>query len=293
MIRVCIIGLGKTGKEIARVLLEEKNIKLVSAVCSEKSEKKGKDLGEIIGYLKTGIIVDSCDKLEEIIFKSKPEVVIDFTNPESSLNNAKIFSKMKVNMIIGTTGFSKISLKKLFLLTRRHHNAIVYAPNITLGVNVLMFLTNIASSILNNYDFNITEVHHKKKKDSPSGTALKIAAEIGKGLAASGIFISDDSIPINAIRAGGVVGRHEVMITGENDKIEISHESFSRKAFALGALHAVSFIHGKTGYFEMSDVLKFEKVLYDYLEKANTSFKKRYISYRNNTTNPINFKDNA
>ena len=277
MIRVCLVGLGKTGKEIASVLLNQENIKLVSAVCSENSNKKGQDLGVIVGHSDTGIIVDSCDNLKEIIFKSKPDVVIDFSNPEATIRNALIFSKMKINIVVGTTGFSKVALKRLYILTKKYHNGIVYAPNITLGVNVLMFLTNLASSILHNYDFQVLEVHHKRKKDSPSGTALKIAKEIEKGLVSSGMNSGENDIPITAIRAGGVVGRHEVMIVGEDDQIGITHESFSRKAFALGAIRAVNFIYGKAGYHEMNDVLNFKKVLCDYLEIENKSLSKRYL----------------
>ncbi len=276
MIRVCISGLGKTGKEIAKVLMEQQDIKLVSAICSPNSDKKGKDLGEVTGGSSTGIIIESSNNLEQVIFRTRPDVVVDFSSPEAVLKNAKVFSRMKVNIVIGTTGFSKTGLKRLLVLATKHRNAIVYAPNITLGVNVLMLLANLASNILNNYDFQITEIHHKHKKDSPSGTAKKIAVEIEKGIKASGSPSENIEIPITAVRAGGVVGKHEVMIIGEDDKIEISHESFSRKAFALGALRAIRFAKGKVGYFEMSDVLNLKKVLGDYLENENSSFKERY-----------------
>lgn len=280
MIRVCLVGLGKTGKEIAKVILEQKDIKLVSVVCSANSDKKGKDLGEVLGTRDTGIVINSADDLEQLIFKSKPDVVVDFSNPSATIRNAKIFSRMKVNIIIGTTGFSRLALKKLFVLTRKYHNGIVYAPNITLGVNVLMLLTNLASSILHNYDFQITEVHHKNKKDAPSGTALKIAREIEKGVTSSNDGKAPGEIPITAVRAGGVVGKHEVMIVGEDDKIEISHESFSRRAFALGAIRAIKYVYNRSGYFEMSDVLNLKKVLGDYLEKENNTLSRRYILYK-------------
>lgn len=279
MVRVCISGLGKTGKEIAKVLFEQEDIKLVSAICSPDSDKRGRDLGEVIGSGNSGVIIEGSDNLEQVIFRTRPDVVVDFSSPEAALRNAKVFSRMKVNIVIGTTGFSKISLKRLFILANKYRNGIVYAPNITLGVNVLMLLANLTANILNNYDFQITEIHHKNKKDAPSGTAKKIAVEIDKGLKASGNPDANTQIPITAVRAGGVIGKHNVMIIGEDDKIEISHESFSRKAFALGALRAVRFAKGKVGYFEMSDVLDLKKVLDDYLEKENDSFRKRYSAY--------------
>jgi 4-hydroxy-tetrahydrodipicolinate reductase len=275
MIRVCLSGLGKTGKEIAKVLLEQEDMKLVAAICSPGSEKRGRDLGEIIGTGYTGITVNGSDKLEEVVFKTKPDVVVDFSTPEASIKNARIFSRMKVNTVIATTGFSKISLKRLFVLTKKYRNGIVYAPNITLGVNVLMLITNLASNILNNYDFYVTEIHHKKKKDAPSGTAIKIAGEIEKGLKYSGMDVKKSDIPITALRAGGVIGKHKVMIIGEEDEIEIIHESFSRRAFASGAIRAVRFLYRKTGYFEMTDVLNMGKVLKNYVDKENSRLSKQ------------------
>jgi 4-hydroxy-tetrahydrodipicolinate reductase len=276
MMRVCLIGLGKTGSEVAKVLLEQDNVKLVSAVCRPGSSKEGKDLGEIIGCRDTGIMVYGADKLEEMVFKTKPDVAIDFSKPEATIRNAVILSKLKVNMVIATTGFTRFSLKRIFLLTRKYHNGIVYAPNITLGVNVMMLLTSIASSILNNYDFQVNEEHHSKKKDIPSGTALKIAGEIEKALALSNEEARPVKVPINAVRAGGIVGKHEVQIAGDEDMVSISHQSFSRKAFASGALRAARYIYRKSGYYEMSDVLNLSSVLTKYIENE----KKRQASRR-------------
>ncbi len=271
MIKVCISGLGRTGKEIARAVLDQEDIQLVSVICSPSSKIKNMDLGKVLGIDNTGIIVRSSDNLEEIVFRNKPDVVIDFSNPKSALKNALIFSKYRVNIVIGTTGFTPYELKKIFILTRKYKNGIVYAPNITLGVNVMMLLTNLTASLLNSYDFQITEVHHRNKLDSPSGTAKKIALEIQGGLKNTGMPLPVAEVPINSVRAGGVIGRHEVMIVGEEDKIEISHESFSRKAFAQGALRAAKFVHKKSGYFEMRDVLDLEKVLRTYIENNDRS----------------------
>ncbi len=278
--KVCISGLGRTGKEIARTILLQNEIQLVSAICSPSSKSLNKDLGEILGINKTGIMVTGSDNLEEVIFRNKPDVVIDFSNPKSALKNALIFSKYRINIVVGTTGFSDYQLKKLYVICRKFKNGIVYAPNITMGVNVLMLLSNLTASLLSNYDFQITELHHKNKLDSPSGTAKKIAGEIQNGLLNKGVVVSHKDIPINSVRAGGVIGKHEVMIVGQEDKIEISHESFSRKAFAQGAVSAAKFIHKKSGYYEMKDVLDLEKVLKTYIENNN-----RWSSKRNNKYN--------
>ena len=279
MIRVGLIGLGKTGSEVAKVLLGQDNIMLVAAVCRPGGNKVGKDLGEVIGCRDTGIIVSGSDKLEEMVFRAKPDIAVDFSTSRATMKNAVILSELKVNMVIATTGFSKISLQKLFILTRKYHNGIVYAPNITLGVNVMMLLTGIASSILNNYDFQVNEEHHSKKKDIPSGTAIKIAGEIEKALDGKGKDPETGSIPINAVRAGGIVGKHEVIIAGDEDMVKISHQSFSRKAFATGAIRAIRFVYKKSGYYEMSDVLGLTRVLSEYIEKdrIRQAKKKKYL----------------
>lgn len=281
MIRVCLVGLGKSGREVAGVLLEQEDIRLVAAVCSPGSEKAGKDLGEVINRRNTGIVVESADRLDEVIFRSKPDVVVDFSRPEATVRNAVIFSRMKVNMVIATTGFSRFAIKRLMVLARKYRSGIVYAPNITLGVNVLMLLANIASGLLGNYDFQITEEHHNRKKDIPSGTAIKIAGEIEKGLNSSRTGGVKREIPINAVRAGGIVGKHEVLMVGEEDKLEISHESFSRKAFAEGAIRAVRFLYKKSGYYEMADVLGLNRIIAEYLENSRSRSKKRFHGNEN------------
>lgn len=285
MIKICISGLGRTGKEIARSILNEKDkkdIQLVSVICSPNSKLKNMDLGEVLGIDTTGINITSSDHIEEVIFRNKPDVVIDFSNPSAAVQNALVFAKYKINIVIGTTGFTPYQMKRIFVMSRKYKNGIVYAPNITLGVNVMMLLTNLAASLLNSYDFQITEVHHKHKLDSPSGTARKIAFEIQGGLKNTGVSITSSDIPINSVRAGGVIGKHEVMIAGEEDKIEISHESFSRKAFAQGAIKAVKFIHRKSGYYEMKDVLDLDHVLKTYMENSNK--RRKNIVNRNQTS---------
>ncbi|MFL0198065.1 4-hydroxy-tetrahydrodipicolinate reductase [Clostridium sp. WILCCON 0269] len=269
MIKVGLIGLGKTGQYIARGISEQNNMKIVSAICSPKSTKEGMNLGELLVNYKTDVKINNSSQLQSIIFKTKPDVIVDFSNPASTIENALVASKMKVNMVIGTTGFTKEDIDKLQDMAYKFNNGIVYAPNITLGVNVVMLLSNIAASILNGYDFQITEIHHKNKKDSPSGTALKLSAEIKNGLQSAGVY--NRTIPINVVRAGGVVGKHDVLIVGEYDKIEISHESFSRQAFAVGAITAVNYIYKKSGYYEMKNILDLKRILYKYIDALDSA----------------------
>lgn len=269
MIRVCLIGIGNTGKEIAKMIFERNDMKIVSAMCSPGSLKKHMDLGQVIGIQEIGIRIEGTNKLDEVILKSRPDVVVDFSKPEATLKNIGIILRLKVNMVIGTTGFTSIDLKKIEALAYTNHVGIIYAPNITLGVNVLMVLTKLAAILLNNYDFQISEIHHKNKKDIPSGTAVKISNQIERGLLYSGKNIPDSGIAINSVRAGGVVGKHEVLIVGEDDRITISHESFSRKVFASGAIQAVKFIQSKIGFYEMNDVLDLSKVIEDLYIRRN------------------------
>jgi 4-hydroxy-tetrahydrodipicolinate reductase len=280
MIRVCLIGLGRTGKEIAKTILEQDDMKLVMAVCSKNSHNVNKDLGDLLNIKKTGISVSSCDELQQSILKFKPNVAIDFSQPEATILNVETLAKMKVRTVIGTTGFSEIHMKKLTAIAHNYKSGIVHAPNITVGVNVLMLLANLASSILEDYDCTIIESHFKDKKDSPSGTAKKIAREVLKGSSHKTNLnlenLNYDDIPILSIRAGGIIGKHKVLLAGQHDKIEIAHESFSRKVFALGALRAVRFIHDKAGFYEMDDVLCLEEVLNRYVNRENFLRKQKY-----------------
>lgn len=269
MTHVCLIGLGRTGMEIARIILEQRDMKLVGAICSEFSNKAGKDIGAVLGLPDTGARIYTANQLHYVIEELKPDVFVDFSNFRATMKNVKLITESGVGLVIGTTGFSKTDLMRMMVLAKKNQSGILYAPNVTLGVNVMMLLSNIAARILSDYDFEITEAHHKYKKDSPSGTAMKIADEIEKGLESSGVEVTD--IPIHAIRAGGIVGRHQLMIAGENDKIEIVHESFSRKAFAAGALKGIRFIKARKGFYEMRDVLDLEKVLASYFEKRKVA----------------------
>lgn len=263
MIKISLIGIGKTGIEIAKVLLMQNDIELVSVMSSPNSSKKGQPLSEIIDSNSTNLLINTTDEIEDVILSSKPDIVIDFSNPKATIEHAKKLSELNVNMVIGTTGFSDDELNHLKNIPSDRDFGVVYAPNITLGVNVLMLLTKLSSILLSDYDFHIIESHHKAKVDIPSGTALKISNEIKTSLEYSGKDISDIDIPISAVRAGGIIGKHEVQIVGENDLLSISHQSFSRKAFALGAIQAIKYIDKKTGYHEMNDVLHLSKIIED------------------------------
>lgn len=270
MIKVCMLGLGRTGKEVARILYAQEDIEIVSVVCSCGSVKIGQDLGIIIGTERTGILISGCNELRAVLEETKPDVVVDFSSKENTVQSIGVISELGINMVIANTGFLETELTQIKNTVINHMNGIVYAPNITVGVNVLMLMSNIAANILSNYDFHVNDVHYKQKKDAPSGTAYKISKEIEKGLKMSGDS-KTNKIGMSSLRVGGVIGKHEVFIVGENDQLKIVHESISRNAFAEGTLRAVRFIHHKVGYYEMSDVLNLSKVLKDYIDQQYTT----------------------
>lgn len=263
MMKVCISGLGRAGGQIARYLLACDRVRLVSAVCSPESVKSGRDLGEVIGCRSAGIQVYPSDRIESCVFNTRPDLILDFSTPSAALKNAEVFFSLNVRVVMGTTGFSKSEEAELYALAERYGAGLIYAPNITRGVSTLMFLAELASRILTGYDVEIIEMHHSRKVDIPSGTAAKLANRL-RETAPTG---EKREIPVASVRAGGIVGCHKVMLVGGNDMIEISHQSFSRDAFAEGALYAAEFIQDKTGIYEMKDAMNLEGILMDYLER--------------------------
>ena len=148
-----------------------------------------------------------------------------------------------------TTGYSEAELLWMTEFVKHNRIGVVFAPNVTLGVNVLLTAIRLVARALPSFDYHITETHHSKKVDSPSGTAKKLAAAIEEELPEGA------EVPISAIRAGGYVGVHTVMLASECERLSLTHESFSRRAFVEGALVAAEFIIGKTGWYGMEDVL--------------------------------------
>lgn len=261
-LKICMLGLGRTGREIARAVLKESDLSLEIAICSNHNPFIGKDLGNLLNIPDTGIIMESSANLAKSLKNSPIDVAIDFSTPEAAVKNAEILAQHNTCIVVGTTGFSDIQLMRLRSVADHYNVGIVLAPNITLGVNVLMLFANLATSLLGeDYDCSIIETHFKGKKDSPSGTAKKIADAVYKGKVDSGTEDIDETIPIHSVRTGGVIGRHSLIISGENDQLEITHNSFSRNAFAQGALRAARYVNGKKGFLEMKDVLQLEECL--------------------------------
>lgn len=195
------------------------------------------------------------------------DVLIDFTRPEGTLEHLAVCKKLGVNMVIGTTGFSAAEKRQIEIASEEI--AIVFAPNMSVGVNVMLKLVDLAAKALHaQYDIEVIESHHKLKVDSPSGTALQLgevaAQAMGRSLQDIAVFDrhgntgvrAPGTIGFSATRGGDIIGEHTVMFAGTGERIEISHRSSSRTNYAEGAMRAAVFLKDKKrGLYDMADVL--------------------------------------
>lgn len=267
MIKVALIGVGRTGSLVAKKLIEGK-FKLVSAFAAQKDPTIGLDVGAIAGLSEIGVKVSSISELNKKLGETKPDVVVDFTNAEAFVENMKVVVGKKINMVVGTTGFSESQLKKIREVVGKNNIGLVLSPNMSVGVNVFWSLCREAAKNLEGYDIEIIEKHHRFKKDAPSGTALKTAEIIAEaqGLNQKNFVYgrqgkslrTEKEIGIHAIRAGNIVGEHTVIFASQNERVELMHIAQSREAFTEGVPKAVEFIRNKKGVYGMDDVLGLE-----------------------------------
>jgi 4-hydroxy-tetrahydrodipicolinate reductase len=257
-IRVAISGAaGRMGRQVLQALVGEEDMTPVAAFEAPGSPAVGRDAGEVAGVGNLGIPVSSSRELERVLREVSPDAFIDFTRPEASLEIAGACSRIGVPLIIGTTGFTPGEAAELEGTIRGGGACAVIAPNFSVGVHALLRLVEEAAGILgDSFDVEIVEIHHRRKKDAPSGTALRIAERLsrrtGRGLEEWGIFgrgrgiVGErrrGEIGIHAVRGGDVVGDHTVLFAGEGERLEITHRAHSRRAFVSGALRAVRFLH--------------------------------------------------
>jgi 4-hydroxy-tetrahydrodipicolinate reductase len=195
------------------------------------------------------------------------QVLIDFTRPEGTLAHLAVCRELGVKAVIGTTGFD--DAQKAQIAEHARHFAVMMAPNMNVGVNVMMKLLDQAARLLNvDYDIEIIEAHHRHKVDAPSGTALKmgevIAAALGRDLKDCAVYAREgvtgerdpSSIGFATVRGGDIVGDHTVLFAGTGERIEITHRSNSRAGYAQGSLRAARFLADRdSGLFGMDDVL--------------------------------------
>lgn len=253
---------GRMGRALLEALAQAPDARLFAALERPGSPFVGKDAGELFG---SPCGVDITDDAGAAIAGS--HVFIDFTRPEGTLAHLELCRKHGVKMVIGTTGFS--AEQKRLIADAGRDISIVFAPNMSVGVNLTFKLLEIAAKVLNEgYDIEVIEAHHRHKVDAPSGTALRmgevVAEALGRDLAECAVYgregvtgeRSSSTIGFATVRGGDIVGDHTVMFAGIGERVEITHKASSRATFANGALRAARFLAGRgNGVYDMQDVL--------------------------------------
>lgn len=242
----------------------------LSIAIAGASGRMGKMLIEAVEQapdLALGGTIDLSNSAELATALAGARVLIDFTRPEGTLTHLAYCAEHGIAMVIGTTGFDEAG--KAAIRAAAEKTAIVFAPNMSVGVNVTLKLLEMAAkNFSEGYDIEIVEAHHRHKVDAPSGTALKmgevIADALGRDLASCAVYGREgvtgardpSTIGFATIRGGDIVGDHTVLFAGDGERIEISHKSSSRVAYAQGSLRAARFLADKqSGLYDMQDVL--------------------------------------
>ncbi|MDO9585097.1 MAG: 4-hydroxy-tetrahydrodipicolinate reductase [Syntrophales bacterium] len=268
MVKAIVTGAaGRMGSRIISLMRAIDGIEVAGAVEQPAHPSIGKDAGENLAIGRIGVNIEP--DLRGCI--EKGDVVIDFTSHEASIRHLEIAAEKGCAIVIGSTGFTPEEMKKAAELTG--HMPCVLSPNMSVGVNVMFKVLNIAAGILGgDYDVEIMEAHHNLKKDAPSGTAMKmagiVAETLGRDLEEVGVYSrkgligerTKKEIGIQTLRAGDIVGDHMVMFCGAGERIEFIHRAHSRDNFARGAIRAAKWIVGqKNGLYDMQDVLGLRK----------------------------------
>ncbi|GED23119.1 4-hydroxy-tetrahydrodipicolinate reductase [Halomonas halmophila] len=265
MTRIAIVGVaGRMGRTLVNAVQQDTEASLAGGIVEPGSSLVGVDLGELAGQGRLGVAaVDDPARIADDI-----DVLIDFTAPRVTLDNLAFCATHGKRMVIGTTGLSEAELAELD--GYRERVPMVFAPNMSVGVNLTLQLLQTAARALGDegYDIEVIESHHRHKVDAPSGTALKMgevmADVLERPLKEYGVFErvgqcgprTDKEIGFATLRAGDIVGEHTVMFATEGERVEITHKASSRMTFAKGAVRAARWVAGQSaGRYDMQDVL--------------------------------------
>ncbi len=266
-VKLAIAGAsGRMGRMLIEAALGAEDMTIAAALDRADSPDIGRDCAEFLGR-RTDVRVTS-----DLAALNAADVLIDFTRPEGTLEHLRAGSAAGVKMVIGTTGFDDAGRAAIRAAADRV--AIVFAPNMSVGVNATFKLLEVAAKILSSgYDIEIIEAHHRHKVDAPSGTALKmgevVAGALGRRLDDIAVYARESvtgrdtggerkpgTIGFAAVRGGDIVGDHTVLFAGTGERIEITHRSASRMTYAHGSLRAARFLAQQArGLFDMHDVL--------------------------------------
>jgi len=264
MTRIAIAGAaGRMGRNLIQACNDTEGMVLAAALEHPEHPLLGSDAGELAGIGQTGVTLGADINAVLDAF----EVLIDFTRPEPTLANLAACRQAGKRMVIGTTGFS--DAQKMQIADAARDIAVVFAPNMSVGVNLCLKLLDLAARVLGDeVDIEIIEAHHRHKVDAPSGTALRmgevVAAALGRDLKDCAVYGREGhtgerarkTIGFETIRAGDIVGDHTVMFAGSGELVEITHKASSRMTFASGAVRAAGWLPAQAaGLFDMQDVL--------------------------------------
>ncbi|NQS75565.1 MAG: 4-hydroxy-tetrahydrodipicolinate reductase [Peptococcaceae bacterium] len=269
-IRVALFGFGRMSQAVARYLLKDTSVKLVLVASRSNGERIGRDIGDILEIPTTGLTVKGYDQLAQLMVTTRPNIVIDFTNPEAGLTNLKTAAKYGAHLIVGTTGYTKFQTEALRSIANMYEVSLVMAPNLSIGINMLMDSAKKMAHVLSGFDIEIIEEHHRHKKDAPSGTAIRLAK-----LIAENVGINPDKelifgrqgnktakgreIAIHAIRGGGTIGVHKIVFISDNERLEIKHESLNRNAFTDCLRQVIEYVHfHPPGIYTVEEILGLE-----------------------------------
>jgi 4-hydroxy-tetrahydrodipicolinate reductase len=261
--RIAVAGSsGRMGRALLEAIAQSPDFRLQAALERADSPFIGKDSGELIGSPNGVMIGAGVDAA-----LNGCDVLVDFTRPEGTLHHMDSCLRHGVRMVIGTTGFSPQQKARIETAGRRI--AIVMAPNMSVGVNLVFTLLDTAAKVLaEGYDVEIIEAHHRHKVDAPSGTALRmgevVANALGRDLKLHAVYGREGAtgerkpttIGFATVRGGDIVGDHTALFAGIGERVEITHKASSRATYAHGALRAARFVGSKqSGLFDMQDVL--------------------------------------
>ena len=260
--RAIVVGAaGKMGGRIIHIIRETPSIELYRAIERTDHPFIGKDIGEIIGLGKLGI------PLEGDLKGEGGDVIIDFTTPQTSLESLEFARANRLAIVIGTTGLTPGQIERVKELAKS--TRCVFSPNMSVGMNLMFRIVQDVAKVLGpDYDIEILEAHHRLKKDSPSGTAVRlgelIASAVGRNFSQVGVYgrkgmvgeRTKEEIGMQVVRAGDIVGEHTVLFGGIGERLEIVHRAHSRDNFARGALRAALWVVSQpNGLYDMQDVL--------------------------------------
>jgi len=263
MIRIAITGAaGRMGKTLIEAVYQAGGLTVSAAMERAGSSIIGVDAGDLAGIGELGVPV-----IEDIATAPEFDVLIDFTRPDVTISNLAACRLRGSAMVIGTTGFS--DSQKAEIIAASKEIGVVFAPNMSVGVNVCLKLLETAAKVLgDDVDVEVIEAHHRHKVDAPSGTALRmgevVAEALGRNLKDCAVYGREGqtgerkrkTIGFETIRAGDIVGDHTVLFAGDGERIEITHKASSRMTFAGGALRAAEWLMKReAGLFDMQDVL--------------------------------------